>query len=169
MEFSLTALMASCAPLVHPGTLQALVTVESHRQPYAISINYPEREALHGREVPELDRQPRTRTEAVQWVRALEQQGYSVSVGLAQINAERLTWLREQGIAGRVDDLLDPCTNLKASQAILLECFGQSAAAMGRRRLAQTLSCYNTGHPTLGIQNGYVARIARAAAATHQP
>ena len=167
MSLNLASLILHCAPLVHPVTMQALVAVESASQPYAISINYPERLERSGYSVPVLDRSPSSSHEALMQIHEWTGQGYTVSVGLAQINAERLSWLRSQHIADSIESLLDPCTNLRASQAILIDCWkliaGFNQTGTERLRLHQTLSCYNSGHPTWGIRNGYAQRVMAAA------
>ena len=85
---------------------------------------------------------------------------------MAQINVERLAWLHDQRIAGSVDALLDPCINLQAAQAILLDCYQreQSApAAKPSSPLHRMLSCYNAGDAATGFRNGYVQRVTRLA------
>ena len=166
MNHALIALLASCAPLVHPVTMSAVVSVESAAHPYALSINYPERLAREGREVPLLAAQPASAREAMSWTRGLLAQGFSVSVGLAQINVERFAWLEAQGIARNLADLFEPCRNLRAAQAILLECWNHEAdvdLSTSRTRLRRTLSCYNSGNPVTGLRNGYVHRVTREA------
>ena len=166
MNHPLIALFATCAPLVHPVTLGALVSVESAANPYALSINYPQRLAREGRELPVLDAQPTSAREALNRTQGFLGQGYTVSVGLAQINVERFAWLKGQGIARTLPDLFDPCRNLRAAQAILLECWDQQPGSAGRAstlRLRRALSCYNSGNAVTGLRNGYVRRVTAAA------
>jgi type IV secretion system protein VirB1 len=166
VNHALVALLTACAPLVHPVTMSAVVSVESAAHPYALSINYPERLVREGREVPALDSQPASAREAMGWTREFLAQGYTVSVGLAQINVERIDWLKAQGIARNLADLFEPCRNLRAAQAILLECWNREADAPllpPRLRLHRTLSCYNSGNPVTGLRNGYVHRVTREA------
>lgn len=168
MTTTLATLIAACAPLVHPVTMRALATVESALNPFAISINYPERLARDGVELPALTRQPGSAREALVWSESFIRQGYTVSVGIAQINVERLGYLEERRLVRNMRELFDPCTNLRAAQAILLDCWERDA---GRNagRLSRTLSCFNSGDSTTGIRNGYVQRIARAAVPMRTP
>ena len=79
----LAALAVACAPHVHPGTVEALVQVESASNPYAIGV-------VGGY----LARQPRTRSEAVASALRLQADGVKFSVGLAQLNVDNLANLR---------------------------------------------------------------------------
>jgi len=145
----LAALILACAPQVHPSTAQALVTVESSRNPYAIGV-------VDGA----LDRQPRTRAEAVATARQLRAGGWNFSAGLAQINVHN--WNRLGLDAERV---FEPCANLRAMQTILARCYGNTAQVAQREpvRLRYALSCYYAGDFKTGIRQGYVDRVVAAA------
>jgi type IV secretion system protein VirB1 len=157
-----------CAPLIHPITMGAIISVESGGNPFAVSINYPQALAAQGRSVPEILVQPHSAAEASRLVSALASQGFSTSLGLAQINTEHLS---EFGLS--YAQLFDPCTNLKLAERILLRCkqqVGAAATATAAQLIAKTLSCYNSGNDTLGLRNGYVEAIvaqARALFASH--
>ena len=112
MTVSLASLMMMCAPLVHPTTLRALIEVESAGNPYAVSVNYPR--SLHdaGTDPPAFS-QPHSRREALELTARLSTQGFSTSVGLAQINVEHL-----EGWALRLSDLFNPCVNLALAQKL---------------------------------------------------
>ena len=69
------ALALACAPQVHPDTARAIVVVESAFNPYAIGV-------VGGA----LERQPRTRAEALATVKELDTRRWNYSVGLGQIN-----------------------------------------------------------------------------------
>jgi type IV secretion system protein VirB1 len=157
MSTTLATLIASCAPLVHPTTMHALVRVESAANPYAVSINRPKSHAANGTTLPTF-RQPRSTVEAQRIVDVLHAQGFTTSVGLTQINTEHLSRL---GLG--VTALLDACTSLKLAQSILLDCDRATARTGRPRRLHQILSCYNSGNATTGIRNGYAARVRTAA------
>jgi type IV secretion system protein VirB1 len=157
MSTTLAVLIAACAPLVHPTTMLALIAVESAANPFAVSINRPESWRATGIELPTFA-QPQTAAAAQQLVTRLESRGFTTSVGLAQINTEHLAdW--ELPLTA----LLDPCTNLKLAQAILIDC----AVANSRATLPQILSCFNSGNASTGIVNGYAARVYQAA--LHNP
>jgi type IV secretion system protein VirB1 len=160
MTVSLTTLMMMCAPLVHPTTLQALIEVESAGNPYAVSVNYPQALRNAGVELPQFA-QPRSAHEAQALARALLARGYTVSIGLAQINVEHLAAWSLQ-----LSDLLNPCVNLALAQRILLDCDAMQAersAAGAHIRLLRTLRCYNEGDRAISAHSPYAANIARAA------
>ena len=161
MTITLATLMMTCAPLVHPTTLRALIEVESAGNPYAVSINYPQALTLAGIGPPAFS-QPRSAREALTLSQRLLAQGYSVSVGLAQINVEHVA---ERHL--RIEDLFNPCTNLKVAQQVLLECDSnqpRGAVPNPGLRLRRTLVCYNAGHYASATGDRYAASIMRAAA-----
>ena len=142
------ALALACAPLVHANTAQALVAVESSFNPHAIGV-------VGG----VLERQPRTRAEALRTASYLKANGWNYSVGLAQINVHNFDRL---GLTA--DTAFDPCENLRAMQAVLAECFDRSAAnTPPQSAIRQALSCYYSGNFITGFRHGYVQRVARAA------
>jgi type IV secretion system protein VirB1 len=159
---TLTALIATCAPQVHPTTLRALITVESAGNPNAVSLNRPQQLADAGLNPSDfITRQPQSKAEALQLARRLLQLGITTSVGLAQINIEHAPQLHYS-----LAQVLDPCTNLKIAQQILIDCDHAqgNATIFNARRLQRTLSCYNTGNYQTGIRNGYAQRVRNAAA-----
>ena len=145
---TLSALVATCAPLVHADTVHALVSVESSFNPHAIGV-------VGGA----LQRQPRTLGEAHATANALRHDGWDFSVGLAQINQRNF-----QRLGLNLDSAFDPCQNLRAMQAVLVECMERavrrapSTVAMGR-----ALSCYYSGDFVTGFAHGYVDRVVSAA------
>ena len=151
-QAALLALLLACAPQVDARTAMALIDVESGSNPHAIGI-------VGG----DLQRQPRTRAEALATAHALRAEGWAFSVGLAQIHVSNLERL---GLS--LERAFDPCTNLAAMQTLLVECLerGQSTAGpLGEQEaLRRTLSCYYSGNFTTGFQHGYVRRVALAAA-----
>lgn len=83
---------------------------------------------------------PRSLAEAVAAARLLVAAGRSADFGLGQINSRNLRWL---GLTP--ETVFDPCRNVAASAAVLT-----------------AHSRYNTGTPTGGLANGYVARVLAA-------
>ena len=143
----LDALLLACAPLIAPDTAAALISVESRANPYAIGV-------VAGR----LDRQPRNLPEAVSTARALEAAGWNYSVGLAQIN--KVNFARH-GLS--IETAFDPCSNLRAMQSILGECFGRfSVRAEPQIALRRAFSCYYSGNFQTGFQHGYVQKVVAA-------
>ena len=141
---NIPSLLALCAPLVHPATAQALVSVESAGNPYAIGV-------VGGR----LDRQPRNLGEALVTVRRLAADRWNFSIGLAQINRHNLGRL---GLTLRSG--FEPCQNLRAMQSILVACLERAVPARrAPEPVHQALSCYYSGNSTIGFQHGYVQRV----------
>jgi len=144
---TLASLVTACAPLVHPATAQALISVESHFNPHAIGV-------VGGA----LERQPRNAMEAIATANTLRREGRNFSVGLAQINVGNLKRL---GLT--IPEAFDACRNLGSMQTVLGECFDRSGADASQRALRRALSCYFSGNFATGFRNGYVDRVVRAA------
>lgn len=160
MTITLATLMMTCAPLVHPTTLRALIEVESGGNPYAVSINHPQTLKDAGIGPPPFA-QPHSAREALGLTQRLLAQGLGVSVGLAQINIKHLA---EHNL--RIADLFDPCINLAVAQRVLLECDSnqlQAIAPNARLRLGRALLCYNAGDYVTGMSNHYASTVMRAA------
>jgi type IV secretion system protein VirB1 len=142
------ALLPLCAALIHPDTITRVVAVESGGYPFAINVNGAR-----------LQRQPRSLAEAIATARALRRQGYDFDAGLGQINVRNWSWLKLDEAS-----VFDPCTNLKATQAVLLDAWRRAPAADPQAALRQTFSAYNTGSHRAGFVNGYVQKVVRAPA-----
>ena len=146
----LLALVQQCAPTVAPRTLQAIIRTESGFDPLALHVNGNVR----------LRRSPKTAAEAISWSGWLIGHGYSVDMGLMQINSRNLA---------RFDltaaDAFDPCRNIRAGAAILSENYAWAVRSHGAggQALLHAISAYNTGTLHGGWRNGYVARVVRNA------
>lgn len=145
---TLTAALAACAITVASNTLDAVISVESGGNPYAINVN----------KLPAGQRQPRARSkdEAIEIARAYVQRGYSVDLGLMQVNSRNLAAL---GVT--VADMFDECRNIRVGGAILTTSYGmavRSGQHDEQEALKVALSYYNTGNPWRGFENGYVSR-----------
>jgi type IV secretion system protein VirB1 len=158
--FDFIALAGACAPAIHAQTAAALVQVESAYNPWAIGV-------VGG----VLRRQPRSRGEALATARALQATGWDFSVGLGQINARNFARL---GLT--LETAFDPCTNLRAMQVILSECFDRAQASVAgtgtgsrQQALRHALSCYYSGNFATGIRHGYVHRVVAASTAAMRP
>lgn len=148
-----------CAPGVPTDTMLAIARTESALYANAISINRPSaaaRRAGYRDGQLALTRQPKDRTEAIHWIRWFAAHAYTVSIGLMQVNVETA---RRYGV--RPDQLLEPCTNLRVAARILIVAYSSVARALGEgfAALDAALSLYNTGNPTAGLRNGYVADV----------
>jgi len=153
------AVAAACAPGIPLPTLRGIARAESGFHPYALSLDYPKRTAREqGFKAGEifLARQPTTLAEARAWTHWLLARGRSVSIGLVQISTQHAADL---GIS--VDQLFDPCTNIRAGAQILSAEYQRAAAVRGegQEALRQALSQYNSGSSTVGLENGYVTSI----------
>jgi type IV secretion system protein VirB1 len=145
-------LLLSCAPLIQPGTAQALIAVESGGNPFAIGV-------VAG----SLVRQPVSLSEAVATARALQAAGRNFSVGLAQINKSNFS---KHGMT--IETAFEPCTNLKAMQVILGDCFARASSRSDQQTaLRQAISCYYSGNFQTGFDHGYVRKVVAAWSAKH--
>src|SRR5262245_2122293 len=103
---TLDALVRRCAPTVAPATIFAIMRTESAFRPFALNVNGNLR----------LERAPRTAAEAIGWSSWLIAQGYSVDLGLMQINSRNLARLNLTPAT-----VFEPCRNVRAAAAILVE------------------------------------------------
>ena len=143
------ALALACAPAVHPQTAQAIVQAESSFNPHAIGVVGAA-----------LERQPRSRAEALVTALQLQRGGWNFSVGLAQINLHNLTRL---GLT--LETAFEPCSNLQSMQSVLLDCFRRASERHGnpQHALRRALSCYYSGNFRTGFDHGYVRRVVAGA------
>ena len=150
-------LIESCAPGAAPSTMLAVATTESALYPYAISVNRPIQIAqaigLANSQI-QLAQQPRSRQEAIQWMRWLLGHGVTVSVGLLQVNTENAGLFHL-----RPEQLFEPCTNIAVGSTLLAQAYAARTriAPNDPDALLYALSLYNSGTYDLGFQNGYVA------------
>ena len=138
------AALAACAPHVSPVTLAAIIRVESAGRPLAININ-------KGPRVPPA----RTATEAATVARSWIARGYSVDLGLMQVNSRNLARL---GVS--VEQMFEPCANIAAGAYIHSNNYRAAAKVRGdgQHALRDALSAYNTGDFRRGYTNGYVEK-----------
>ena len=156
---SFRSLAQSCATNVPVSTLEAIALTESALYPYALSINRPHQLARRqgwNRGTITLERQPASLEEAIAWTKWLFAHGITVSIGLLQVNSENA-----QALHLSVEQLFEPCTNLRAGDALLAATYTGVARAQGEglRALDTALSYYNTGKAEIGLHNGYVSQV----------
>ena len=140
---AITALARTCAPEIATEAVVPLVVTESGGDPLQINVN----------------RGPRVRAGSVAQgaaiVRRYVAAGYTVDVGLAQINSATFKRL---GVT--VEQAFEPCANLRLASAVLQQGFGlASRYYAGLDAISATYSLYNTGTLTRGLRNGYVGRV----------
>jgi type IV secretion system protein VirB1 len=131
-------LIHQCAPDLAPVTIAAIVQLESGGNPFLLHDNTTKKTF-----------RPTNATESAKLAIALIKLGHSVDIGLAQINSKNLPAL---GL--KVEDALDPCTNLHAAQSVLKTAWEQSG-----HDLRGALAAYNTGKTNSGIGVRYSAQV----------
>ena len=148
----LGALIALCAPAVHPVTAHALIAHESGNHPWAIGINAPSNPG-QGWPRLKLSNPPKTEAQAIALATTLIAKGYSVDMGYSQINSANL---RRLGLT--VSSVFKPCVNLNAMQTLLQGNYARASNHLGQGQsaLKAALSSYNTGDPYRGLANGFV-------------
>ena len=142
----LPTLIHQCAPGVAPTVLQAIMRTESGYNPLALHVNGP----------VQLRSPPTSVTQAAQWSSWLIRQGYSIDMGLMQINSRNLAPLNLTPASA-----FDPCQNVRAGAALLSAEYtrARQAGNPANTALLQAISAYNTGSPQAGFRNGYVAKV----------
>ena len=141
---AILGLALQCAPNVSPQTVAAIVQTESRGRPFALYVNGPHQPA------PQVNA-----ADAAATARRFVAAGYSVDLGLGQINSRNM---RRLGLTW--ETVFDPCTNIAALGQILTQNY--QAVAEGRHpqtALRIAISLYNTGSTSRGFHNGYVAKV----------
>jgi type IV secretion system protein VirB1 len=141
----IAAALLACAANVAPATLEAVVRVESGGNPLALDVN-----GLVGPQP-----HPATVADAVRQAERYIRRGYSVDLGLMQVNSRNLATLGYS-----IAQVLDPCTNIRGGAAILTANYAEAVRSRGegQEALQAALSAYNTGNFYRGFANGYVAK-----------
>ena len=146
----IAALSLLCCPDVAPETMSAIVSYESHNNPFAVTVN---------RSNVRLSRPPASAVEAVDIARRLSAAGINFDSGLAQVNSVNVT-----RYGATWSTVFDPCGNLRLAAWVLEDCYGHTSVTnTPQQRLQRALSCYNTGNYTGGFANGYVVNVYHAA------
>lgn len=132
----------SCIHDVNASTIQRVIAVESGGNPLALNVN-----GLKA------NPHPTTQAEAVRLAQHYIAKGYSVDLGLMQINSRNLP---HYGVT--IAQMFTPCANIRTGSTILYNNYQQAIdtwkAPQAALRVA--LSLYNTGKPDHGFTNGYV-------------
>ena len=141
------ALAHQCAPGIAAEALVPQLRVESQCNELAIGIN-------HGPSVQASTIEEATAI-ATRYIRA----GYSVDLGIAQINSHNLARLNMT-----VVQAFDACTSLRAAETVLSENYAvASQSYSGLEAISRTWSYYNSGSAERGMVNGYVRKVWAAA------
>ncbi len=160
---NLTMLMAQCAPSVHPTTLSAIVRTESGGHLYVLSDDGPRNLPWQVRKTMLRSFYPETLQQALSIAKTLIDNGHLVGIGLTQVSSQHLSRL---GLS--VEQLLDPCTNLRAGVWILTNFYlnARRQYKNPQSALLAALSAFNTGNFKSGFANGYVQKVMAKAGAT---
>lgn len=136
--FEFLALAQECAPSIAPSTLAAIVNVESSYNPYAIGVVDSQ-----------LDKQPKSKAEALEAAHRLEAEGFNFSLGIAQINKHNLP---KYGL--NYAKAFTPCDNLRAASKILEDCYSRALSINTNEQAAlrASLSCYYSGNFVRGFK-----------------
>lgn len=142
---NISSLILTCAPLINPYTMDALIHTESGYNANAIAV------VSAGIKISN----PIVKKQALVAIKKLNNANYSI--GLAQINSSNF---KKYNVTA--EQLLDPCTNLKISQKILIECYSRSP----NMKISEALSCYYSGNFKYGFRDeeqfnntSYITRI----------
>ncbi|WP_340318133.1 lytic transglycosylase domain-containing protein [Rhizorhabdus argentea] len=141
------ALAYQCAPSVAPETLLSVAHAESQLDTLAIGVNDGPRAA-----------RPVNEADAARIAKGLIAKGYSIDLGVAQINSGNLQWL---GLS--VEEAFDACRNFAAAARVLQTNYAATSRSGSHDPLGRAISRYNTGNDRRGFANGYVGRVYRAA------
>jgi type IV secretion system protein VirB1 len=148
MQFTTAAILgiaAQCAHGVAPSTIAAVVHTESKGYQFALNVNGVARQPVR----------PVSAAAAAQVARAYIARGYSVDLGLGQINSRNMA-----GLSLSWENVFDPCINIGAAGKVLAGNYRRvSSGRLPQEALRIALSMYNTGSQTRGFRNGYVGRV----------
>lgn len=139
------ALVAQCSPQMNPVIVNAIAKTESGFNPFSIGVN---------KGAGRLAKQPTSYRQAVAIAKELLSRGANIDMGLGQINSANLGWLKLT-----VEQVFDPCTNLKAMQTVYRSCYANAGNSGQGTREQRAWSCYNTGNTRKGFSNGYVNKV----------
>ncbi len=149
----LSALIARCAPTVHPETMAAVISAESRGHQFAIADAGPVKLPWAQRKALVRSLYPGSLEEAVKTAQTLIASGHTVSLGVAQVNDRNLA---RMGVS--IQDVFDPCVNIAVGGKILTDFYEKAVGKFGNGPAAMNaaLSAYNSGDWERGARDGYV-------------
>ncbi|CAI2031382.1 type IV secretion system lytic transglycosylase VirB1 [Serratia fonticola] len=147
-----------CIHEVAPHTIQKVIAIESGGNPFAVNVN-----GLSRYKTPH----PKSRAEAIATAQHWISLGYSVDMGLMQVNSRNLP-----AYGADVAGIFSPCTNIRVGSQILYDAYQTAWHKSPDPAIAvqYALSLYNTGSLERGFRNGYVQKYVKTAlniAGTH--
>lgn len=156
VEGGFSALIARCAPTVHPETMAAVISAESRGNQFAIADAGPV--ALPWSQRKSMVRSFYLTTLEASVAKATEliANGHTVSLGLSQVNDRNLA---RYGLSVR--DVFDPCVNVSVGGKILTDFYVRAVKKFGpnQRALHAAISAYNSGDWVRGANDGYVTTV----------
>jgi type IV secretion system protein VirB1 len=155
----LISLMSRCAPTIHPTTLSAIIRTESGGNKYALADAGPRHLPWRIRKNMVRSFYPKTPQDAASIAKNLINKGHIVAIGLTQLSSRNL---KKLGLT--VEEVLDPCTNLRSGGQILTEFYTHALKKYSEpnQALLAAISAYNTGNFQNGFSNGYVKTVLSA-------
>jgi len=138
-------LIAQCAvPEAPKEIIREIITVESAEDPFAINVN-----KLADALIPKSD----DKQVLAKYIEGKIGEGYTVDVGLMQINSENFKTFGTDAIS-----MLDECQNIAIGSQIFMKAYNAAVQFYGKTEKAKqtALSAYNTGTLHRGFTNGYV-------------
>lgn len=133
-------------PYAPTQIVQQIINNESGKNEYAINVN------SNGKSLKAYI--PKTKEKAAKIAKEWIAKGYTVDIGLMQINSDNLAKYNTT-----VDEVLDPCKNINVASSIYHNAYKKTPKTDSPLlRTKKALSVYNTGTLTKGFRNGYVAR-----------
>lgn len=143
-ERQLSLFVQQCASDFDPSVLRSVARIESNFDPLALRNN-----------TKHISIAPTSVAASTEQAKRWISRGYSVDIGLMQINSRNLS-----ALGMTIDDALDPCRSLEAGARILSAAYARGATVADRQAaLLIALSRYNTGHALAGLANGYVGQV----------
>jgi len=141
------ATVATCLVLgANPSLIGAIIEVESQWNESAFNVNKWDGADYQNASIPH----------AAAAAKVFIENGYTVDVGLMQINSVNL---KKYDVA--VLDAFDVCTNVRLGEKILMSAIEEAnrKGASGEIAIQKALSVYNTGNESFGFKNGYVDKV----------
>ena len=129
----IAAALLACAANIAPVTLEAVIEVESRGDALALHVNGQATQP----------HRPADAREAAMLARNHIAQGYSVDLGLMQVNSRNLP-----ALGYTVEEVLnDPCTNIRAGAAVLTADYAAAVRVYGEGQVALTTTGTCRGRP----------------------
>ena len=126
--------------------VRKIMKVESAKNSFTVNVN------SNGKSLVSFN--PKTKNEAKTIATEWMNKGYTVDVGLMQLNSENFSKFNIS-----IDEALEPCTNIKVASTIYNNFYKLTNKDDNEiLRIKQALSGYNTGNLKTGFENGYVAK-----------